>query len=283
MKRPTAAALLAVAPLIVLGSARGAAAADFFGSALRGSIAPPQAVNNAPWDGVYFGGSAAYSSGDFKPRTSGYSAIAQQLTNDSSLTSSVDLASQLAGRNTSTNEGAYGGFIGYNTTWEDVVLGVEADYQNTSLKYGGTVNVGSQIVDSSGVNHSYSGSSTVGGKITDILTLRGRAGYAYGDALPYVTLGIGVIHGTATARATLRDQGFDTNSPATIVPFDVTYTGGYSNRDKWAVGVAVGAGVDYLLTSSIFVRAEYQYMRFNSFDGTEVNLNNAKVGLAAKF
>ena len=220
--------------------------------------------------------------GDFKPRTSGYSALAPQL-KGTALDASTNLASELSARNGNGREGAYGGFVGYNTTWEDAVIGLEADYQNTNLKFNSTTSVSRQVVDSLGVNNSYTASSTVASRITDIATLRARAGYAYGNALPYLTIGVGVIHGKSTVNARINDIGTDTNVPQKYANFNVTYTAGYANRDKWAVGLAVGAGVDYMLTQSIFLRAEYQYLRFNSFDGTEVNLNNAKVGVAAKF
>ena len=260
----------------------GAMAADFGGTALRGSIAPPPYQDSSPWDGFYVGGSAAYSSGDFKPRTSGYSALAPQL-KGTTLDAGANLASDLSAHNGNGREGAYGGFIGYNTTWEDVVIGIEADYQNTDVKFNSTTSVSRQFIDSVGVNNAYTASSQVASRITDIATLRGRAGYAYGNALPYLTIGVGVIHGKSTVNASVNDVGTDTNAPQKYLPFNVTYTAGYANRDKWAVGFAVGAGVDYALTQSIFLRAEYQYLRFNSFDGVEVNLNNAKVGVAAKF
>ncbi|MBY0610703.1 MAG: outer membrane beta-barrel protein [Beijerinckiaceae bacterium] len=259
-----------------------AMAADFFGSALRGSIAPPAYQEASPWDGFYVGGSAAYSSGDFKPRTSGYSVVAPQL-NGTAFDAAANLNTQLSPRNTSASDGAYGGFVGYNTTWEDVVLGIEADYQRTNLKAGSTISIGRQVIDSLGVNDSYTANSQIASNITDIATVRGRVGYAFGDALPYLTLGVGIIHGKSSVNTTIDVSGVDTATPPVYQPFTAHYQGGYRNRDKWAVGLAAGAGVDYALTRSIFLRAEYQYLRFTSFDGTEVNLNNAKVGVAAKF
>lgn len=273
--------LVSAVTVVVAGGAP-AAAADFGGTALRGSIAPPVYQDQTPWDGFYVGGSAAYSSGDFKPRTGGYSVIAPQLSNQS-LDAAVNLPAILSGVNSNARDGAYGGFVGYNTTWEDVVLGVEADYQRTGLQYGSGITNSGQVVDSLGVNHAYTATSALRARVEDIASFRARAGYAYGDALPYLTLGVGVIHGRSSVNTTLNDVGTDTNIPPKYANFNVTYTGGYTNRDKWAVGFAVGAGVDYMLTQSIFLRAEYLYMRFNSFDGIEVNLNNAKVGVAAKF
>ena len=274
------------AGMIAAGSlgfgAAGTFAADFGGSALRGSIAPPTYQDQAPWDGFYVGGSAGYTSGDFKPRTGGYSVIAPQLAT-TTLDAAVNLPAILSGVNGNARNGAYGGFVGYNTTWEDVVIGLEADYHNTDLKYGSAITRSGQVVDAVGVNHAFSAISSIRSRISDVASFRARAGYAYGNALPYLTLGVGLIHGKSSVSTVLNDIGTDTNTPPKYSNFNVTYTGGYNNRDKWAVGFALGAGVDYMLTQSIFLRAEYLYMRFNSFDGVEVNLNNAKVGVAAKF
>ena len=271
--------------LVVLGGLQigPVQAADFFGTALRGSIAPPAYQNSSsPWDGVYFGGQAGYTSGDFKPKSGAYSAIAPQV-RGTSLDSVANLRQDLSPSNRNASDGAYGGFIGYNTTWEDVVLSLEGDYQRSSLKVDSRQVIGRQVVDSLGVLHQYTATSDVGSKANDIASIRARAGYAYGNALPYLTVGLGILHGKATTAATVNDIGSDTVTPARYASFNVTYTGGYINRDKWAVGLAVGAGVDYMLTQSIFLRAEYLYMRFNSFGGTEINLSNARAGVAAKF
>lgn len=259
-----------------------AMAADFFGSALRGSIAPPVYQDVSPWDGFYVGGSAGYTSGDFKPKSGAYSTIAPQV-RGTSLDAATNLRQDLSPNAKNARDGAYGGIIGYNTTWEDVVLGVEADYNRTNLKGDSQLQVGRQVIDSLGVLHQYTASSQVASKVTDIASIRARVGYAYGDALPFLTLGVGLIHGTSTVNASITDQGTDTATPPKYAPFVVTYSGGYRNRDKWAAGLAAGAGIDYALTRSLFVRAEYQYMRFTSFGGTEVNLNSARVSMAAKF
>ncbi len=260
-----------------------ASAADFGGTALRGSIAPPQQYqDNAPWDGFYVGGLGGYTSADVKSKSGAYSAIAPQV-QGTSLDAGTNLRRDLSPSARNTRGGSYGAFVGYNTTWEDVVLGIEADYQRSDLKTDSSLAIGRQFVDTQGVNHNYTATSRVATNLTDIVTVRGRVGYAYGNALPYLTLGVAILHGTSTVRATVTDQGFDTTVPARILPFNTTYTGGYQNRDKYAVGVAVGGGVDYAFTPSIFLRAEYQFQRFNSFDGNEVRLSNARLGLAAKF
>ena len=264
------------------GAGQSAMAADFFGSALRGSIAPPVYQDVSPWDGFYVGGSASYTSGDFKPKSGAYSTIAPQV-RGTSLDATANLRQDLSPSGKNSRDGAFGGLVGYNTTWEDVVMGLEADYQRTNLKTDSNLQVGRQVVDSLGVLHQYVATSQVASKVTDIGSIRARVGYAYGDALPFLTLGVGFIHGTSTVNGAITDAGSDTAIPPKYASFVAVYNGGYRNRDKWAAGLAVGAGVDYALTRSLFLRAEYQYMRFTSFAGTEVNLSNARVSMAAKF
>lgn len=274
--------IVMIAAILVGQNITSIQAADFRGAALRGSIAPQPYQDNAPWDGFYVGGLGGYSSGDFKSRSGAYSAIAPQV-RGTALDAAANLRQDLAPIARNARAGSYGGFVGYNTTWEDVVLGLELDYQRTDLTTNSSLTTGRQVIDAQNVLHNYTATSQIGTSITDIATLRGRVGYAYGNALPFLTLGVAVIHGTSTVSATLRDRGNDTTTPARFLPFDVTDTGGYQNRTRFAVGVAVGAGVDYAFTPSIFLRAEYQFQRFNSFDGSEIRLSNARVGLAAKF
>ncbi len=48
-------------------------------------------------------------------------------------------------------------------------------------------------------------------------------------------------------------------------------------------GVALGAGLEFALTSNIVLRGEYQYILFNDFDGHKVNVNTVRGGAAVKF
>jgi outer membrane immunogenic protein len=48
-------------------------------------------------------------------------------------------------------------------------------------------------------------------------------------------------------------------------------------------GVALGAGLEFALTSNIMLRGEYQYVLFNDFKGHSAEINTVRGGAAVKF
>ncbi len=254
-------------------------AADFGGTALRGSIQPQQQTSSQLWDGVYVGGLGGYSSGTVG-KTKGYGNIAPQL-NGTEIDAQSGLSKQLITPTRAVDSQAFGGFVGYNSTWEDAVVGVEADYMRTDLKAKSDINIARTFTGTSGNTYSYNANMTAASKITDLATLRGRVGYAVGNALPFVTLGVAFGHGRFTNNSSIIGTQTSSATPPVVTPYN--YSGGYINRDKFAAGLALGAGVDYAFTSAVFLRAEYQYIKFSSFGGSQVAINNARAGVAAKF
>lgn len=113
-----------------------------------------------------------------------------------------------------------GGQAGYNADMGGFILGAEADLQWSSINYseavaGGTFKAG---VDFYG-------------------TLRGRAGMAFGQVMPYVTGGIAAGRGTVTL-----DNGVNTSQSATHM--------------GWTAGV----GLEAQATQNISIKAEYLYV-----------------------
>jgi outer membrane immunogenic protein len=49
------------------------------------------------------------------------------------------------------------------------------------------------------------------------------------------------------------------------------------------VGLAVGGGIEYAITSNFLLRGEYQYVLFNDFQGHKAELNTVRGGAAIKF
>jgi outer membrane immunogenic protein len=82
----------------------------------------------------------------------------------------------------------FGGFLGYNTQWQDLILGVEANYTHTSLS---VMTSNSQIISHSftpaagNVTNFSIGPSKGHLHLTDYAEARGRAGYIVGNLLPY--------------------------------------------------------------------------------------------------
>jgi len=198
----------------------------------------------ADWSGVYVGGFGGYAQSDFGTKI--------KIKSVGGI--SRDL---LVARNDATDT-AFGGYIGYNYQIEEVMLGVEADYTHTPLR---------------GTSHATLAAndtviSTI--KLTDYGTLRFKAGYTAGSLMPFVTAGLAV----GSVETTAAIDGGALNTSAVNLPLDKTTI---------AVGFAAGAGLDFLLTSNIFVRGEYQYAYLNDYDGRKINVNLVRGSVGVKF
>ena len=199
-----------------------ATAADLDDSWLRGSIS----AGPVRWDGVIIGGHFGYTNmnTDFK-----------------NATELVQLSS------TTTSSTSYGGFLGYNMQWDDLVLGIEGTYTRpSSLQTTST-----DILASSSM------------KLIDYATVRARAGYAFGQFLPYGFIG-----------AAIGRMNHMTTEGSTVT----------SNRDN-AIdgGFTVGLGVDVAVLPNVFVRGEWEYVAFGQVSGVRVTTNTGRVGVGVRF
>src|SRR3954452_8154576 len=185
--------LLAVA---MFGTATVAQAADM-PDFLRGSLTPVAPVTRN-WDGWYAGGQVDYSSAEID-----FSHAPKSLTNfllrNSVLQDPVSQWSLLS-KNHAQGTG-FGGFVGRNFQWSDVVLGVEANYNYINrLASSSTNSMALGIVNPPGANppagHTYTYNTQLTGtaamQIKDVVTFRGRAGWAAGNFLPYMFGGVAV-------------------------------------------------------------------------------------------
>jgi outer membrane immunogenic protein len=166
-------------------------------------IAPP-----APWTGFYLGLNAGGGVGD---------------ANNNLGFASVDLPLKGA---------IGGGQIGYNWQAGPMVLGLETDFQGSSVK--GTISAPC-IAPLCGLPLS----ATFSQEIPWFGTVRGRAGYAQAGWLLYAT------GGYAYGRV-------DTNATAIAVPVSAQLT-----TSQFASGWTAGAGAEVLLTPSWSVKVEY--------------------------
>ena len=287
--------------MLVCCSGIEAGAADYNGTALRGSIAPPPYQEPSLFDGVYIGGTGSYSSANLSATTTARNlAATTYYGTDYENKASPSASSFVNVRKQTGQNGGYGGFVGYNSTWDDVVVGVEADYQRIGIKASsafdtgyhnfdtgrtvdvqiGTDSTGNPITKTYAVGGNFRITGTDRTRITDVATLRGRAGYAMGNVLPYLTLGVAGAHGQRVTSITTTDF-YSTQFGR--ISLDNVATRTQSNRDRFVAGLALGAGIDYAITPGIFFRAEYQYLKFSSFGGANIDLSSARAGVAAKF
>ena len=197
----------------------------------------------------------------------------------------------------STASTTYGGFVGYNFEYEDLIIGVEANYNRYSLSSASSSSISREFIDNSNAppNTTYQYDVTVAGSsslhISDIATFRLRAGWEAGCFLPYIFGGLAVgradvtqtasVSGTRTDIVTNPVDGTTTTGPpgTLILPGPQTN----SQQGMFAYGLAAGVGMDFALLQNVFVRAEWEYVGFSPIDGTHVAINTARVGAGIKF
>ena len=282
-----------------------ALAADLDYGVLRGSdddYLPPAPV--VDWGGFYVGGHGGHSSAALGFGNAFQAIVANDLRY--SLAESDLHASQLlAARGINVTGSSYGVFAGINYQFDEVVVGLEADYTFFS-KNGITSD---QISRFTTLSNGYYGAVGLTGQastqIQDFGTVRGRIGYAFGNFLPFVTGGLAVGQATVSNSVSVRSYGydqvafaanqangtnnyvdrygyvvFDPNNPARSVPAARTYD---TTKNIVTAGIAVGAGLEYAITSNFLLRGEYQYVLFNDFQGHKAELNTVRGGAAIKF
>lgn len=173
----------------------------------RRNAAPEPYYNVAPtftWTGFYVGANAGYGFGRF---TDGGRLFFGDASN-----------------------GFVGLTAGYNYQINNIVLGVEADFDWTNMKDRRTVLFGANAQDSAATISSFG-------------TLRARAGYAMDRALVYVTGGV--------AGANMKGSTIVTDATPAVI-----YSG---SGDAFNVGYALGVGLEYAFTRNISAKGEYLY------------------------
>ncbi|MBU6464532.1 MAG: porin family protein [Bradyrhizobium sp.] len=271
---------------IVLGAASGAQAADM-PDFLRGSLLPSPAPG-VNWQGFYVGGQAGYGSSDENFNGSTNNMIAALVANNVIQQTGVANWNLNLGKESSRTTG-FGGFTGYNWQWDDVVLGLEASYLHGSFGGMASASEGPLIFGplSDNAYHAVGATSTSAINITDMATFRGRAAYAYGSFLPYMFGGLALGNANISQSATVTDRYAFTfagaqsscSTAGTYCPAPLTSTNALHNHLVY--GYTGGLGVDVNLIGGLFMRAEWEYVRFAA--STDTSINTVRAGLGYKF
>jgi opacity protein-like surface antigen len=301
--------LIAVA---MIGFLSKAFAGEFEMPVLRGSssdFAPSPWVPAPPtytrWSGFYVGGQASGSIAGMDFGTSARSLVSFAVRN-SVLENHVTSWTTLSKGDTSAT--GFGGFVGYNWQWDDVTLGVEANYTRSTLSKGSSDSLSRSFIDNTNApaGHEYTYDATVTASsavtLTDFGTFRARGGWAAGSFMPYGFAGLAVARANITRSATVtatRTDNFNTVTtgfdPITGVPITVstpqsittnlvlppTQTDGQTGA--FAFGYTAGGGMDVLLMTNLFLRGEYEFVQFPNIKGTKINLNTVRLGGGLKF
>ncbi|SRR2546430_5162413 len=267
--------LLAAAMFGVVSGATAADMPDF----LRGSLSagPVPTVN---WQGFYIGAQAGYGSSDENFSGSNSTMLAALLSNNVVEEMGVSRWNLGLGKNSARAPG-YGAFTGYNWQWDDVVIGVEASYLHGS--FGGkssafkALTSGSALSD--GFFHSVSVTSSSAISISDMATFRGRAAYSFGCFLPYLFGGLALGNANIT-RSVLVTDAVSTTILGIFTPLQ-PLSADDAQHNHLIYGYTAGLGVDVNLVGGLFLRAEWEYIRFTTV--VDTNINTVRAGLGYKF
>lgn len=266
---------------VMFGAASGAEAGDLLDlPILRGALTDGLNSRPANWQGAYVGVQGGYGTSNMNFSGSTRT-IAASLLSGTEMENQQQISSWPIMGKVSVHGSGWGGFAGYNSQWDDVVVGFEASYLHGSFGGSQTDSMSRFFSLPSGSTNSatYQGTSAI--TISDMASLRVRAGYAWGAFLPYAFGGVAL--GQANITRTARIFGTQVNAanppPFDNVPFDVSAT--EANNSKLIYGYSFGLGVDVQLISNLFFRAEWEYARFATVIDT--NVSTGRLGLGYKF
>ena len=247
---------------------------------LRGSYSDGLNTSRVNWQGFYFGGQGGYGSSD--ENFSGSNANMLAALFDHNVIPEMQISQWNLGLGKqSSRSSAYGAFTGYNWQWDDVVVGLEASYVHG--KFGGTSTASKELVSGAALSdsffHDVRVDSSASIAISDLATFRARAAYAWGCFLPYAFGGFALGKADISHSVTVHDAV----SPTISGPFTslATLNATDAVHNHLVYGYTGGLGVDVNLVGGLFMRAEWEYVRFTST--VDTSINTVRAGLGYKF
>jgi len=261
---------------------------------LRGADAPVGPAPFTRWSGIYFGGQVGYSSSVVS-----FSNAAQNdlgfILRDTAIEQDQNISSWPVLTNQHPASASYGGFIGYNVQFQDLILGSEFNYNRVSLTALASDVVTRSFSDSTNLpaGHHYFYTVTAAAQaalhMTDIGTFRARAGWVLDCFLPYGFFGFAVGRTDVSNSGTVSYTAFDTpdNTTPPLNPLNPLAFGpvsqGNMQSGAFAYGFTTGVGLDVAVTSHIFLRGEFEFVYFAPVQGTQISIETARVGAGFKF
>jgi outer membrane immunogenic protein len=235
---------------------------------LRGSLRDGYGPARSVWEGFYVGGQAGYGATVSNIPTTINSDLQPAYVAAPGSAPPLNGAYRWPGLpSPQADNASYGAFAGYNSSWEDVVIGIEGNYIHGRYNTVTTVNGTSTAANGTPL----ATTSTAAIKIDDFGSLRLRAGYAAGNYLPYAFVGAG-IGKMLVDRSTVMTPG-----PASTDPLQLNVS-----QSNLVYGYSAGLGVDVLLFAGVFFRAEYEYQRI-TWKNIDTNVSSGRLGLGYRF
>lgn len=277
---------------LATGLSGAAKAADM---ALRGSL-PAYEATAPNWSGVYGGVHGGIGATTFDAQSAARAEATRLLTGLTYLNTTTGTPApqfiQIDPIRSAPK--TFGLFFGYQTQFEDAVLGVEFDYSKVGSGSGGTRSWASpySVLYPNGTAYtdSFSQSATVSVALRDIFTARVRGGWAFGRIMPYVTGGLVVARGDTSVTYTAGFSRIDTDAADST-----NWTQGYTEispaapantraqRGVLGYGFTGGTGIEALITDNLFVRGEYNYIRIPSLGGVGLTMHTVRAAVGVKY
>ena len=255
---------------------------------LRGSdayVQPPRLVN---WSGFYGGGQVGYGVASMDFATSTRELVAHMLRELALESEQQPSQWQVLGKS-NTGGSSAGFFFGYNNRWEDVVLGFEFNYSRVSFASSAPVSPITRLTSAGGNTYLVNITGGASMHITDLATVRARAGASVENFLPYAMIGVAVGRANLSRTATVSGQQNPTIPPIPCdafatppcVPF--SFTEAESKAGAFLLGWSLGGGVDVMVMPNVFLRAEYEYLAFAPIWDIKSAINTVRIGAGFKF
>jgi outer membrane immunogenic protein len=278
-----------VCVLLVLGLAPQAFAADLDSDSdldvLRGSepVGPATFTN---WSGFYAGGQGSYSSllADFSRATQPL--VAQSLAELVLETDDMPSKWPVLGKG-SADVGGFGGFVGYNSQWQNLILGVEGNFTHSQVTATAAESpILGRVVGAGSLSYLVNLQGTGSLTLDDYVSLRARAGYILNNFLPYGFIGFVVGDGDYSVTSQIfGQQSTGTTLPCTPSTTCVNYN--FSNSagkgNVLLYGFSAGGGLDWALTQQFFLRGEFEFMQFVPINDIVLSTLTGRIGVGVKF
>ena len=234
------------------------------------------------WDGVNFGAHIGASVMDTAFGSSNSSQVAYILRN-TTIENEFAPSGWTTLPSNITTSASYGGFLGYSVQWAELVLGVDLGYNRlTSMDASASDTISRQFITSDGYNNAVTINATTSVKLVDYATLRGRAGYAIGQFLPYAVLGAAVGRFNYAITTNVITDGIDVSGGGGL-PFHTNDTLSVSKDNAYAAGFLAGLGMDVAILPNVFLRGEWEFITFTAISGIRSNIHTARAGVGVRF
>ncbi len=243
---------------VVFGAVSTAQAADL--PFLRGGFTDGYSRGPVSWQGIYAGAQGSW--GSLKSAVPGVGDMQGTFITPAGVSPYLF---QTPPSTANSLNGGYGAFFGYNSQYEDVVVGIEGNYIHDGFRATTAAQGVNPATLTTVQSVTYSGATM---KLPDFGSLRLRAGYMMGCFLPYLFVGAGFGEQTIDRAVSA--------SPPPLAPAWMT-----DSKSRLIYGYTAGVGFDVALIGGLFARAEYEYKRVTS--NFESNINTARVGLGYRF